>query len=74
MRRVQRRVRSVRPNFFVSSLNSLAQQAIEGVMTACAVLQRVNEIACARFKVEGVKFHVVSDTALINQIERDSLK
>ena len=50
------------------------QQAIEGVVTACAVLQRVNEIACARFKVEGVKFHVVSDKALINQIERDSLK
>lgn len=50
------------------------QQAIEGVVTAYAVLQRVNEIACARFKVEGVKFHVISDKALISQIECDSLK
>ena len=45
-------------------------------MQSLANLKRVYEIACVRFKAEGVKFHVVSsDKNLIIQIEScDGLK
>ena len=50
------------------------QQALHQTVEAFTVLKGVNQIACARFKVEGVKFHVVSDKNVISQLERDSLK
>ena len=50
-------------------------QAIQPTMQSMANLKRIHEIACARFKAEGVKFHVVSDKNLICQIEScDGLK
>lgn len=49
------------------------EQAIHNATEAIAVMKHVNQIACAKFKAEGVKFQIVSDESLTSQVECESV-